>query len=889
MRFRLTLLILGIATVLCADRSLVSWEFHRDGDTLGWQPNASVREVAVREGALQGYTTPNDPILVGPLIHLKPSPFQYVEIRARSDRSGTGELFWANTTQEPYGGFRPGKQLAFQAIGDGRWHLYRLFPFWQSEGQILRLRLDPPDDARIAIDYVRIGELEPASGWRWVDLRGNDASPPRRVFLSPPLQIKARETGWAAIRIWAKRGDSGQFLWAGDSNWGTGSLPLNLRPDGKWHTLNLRLTDSDLWKGRVLAAGVSFPPDAQVEVAAVRFARRPQGSSELRIARFFVDDPINRVGQKVGITAWIGNVGGATSPQAFARLSVKGGLRFESSPTIRIPPLAYSDTHKVHWRLRAERSTRTQVSLLLSASSLSPEKANLRIEIGPKLSVRPACLPDGRRYVPPPHPVHGDYEVGVYYFPGWKTYSRWQVLDNFPERYPVMGYYREGDPEVADWHIKWAVEHGITFFAYDWYWSAGARSLEHALHQGYLKARYRKYLKFCLLWANHNPPKTSSEEDLLKVTDYWIEHYFRLPEYYTIAGKPVVILFSPYRLTEDMGPEAVRRAFEKMRARCQEKGLPGLYLIACSGTGTGELTRLKAEGYDAVSGYNYPTAGIPAGERRYPYDAMIRGYEEIWNAIAGANILPYIAVTAPGWDSRPWHGEAALVRTGSTPAKMKQMLMKARQFTDRHWKEIGQKVVLVEAWNEWGEGDYIEPHRQFGFGYLEAIRDVFAPTHNPPPPVTLRDVGLGPYTLTPPKRTLNWVFRKDGAFLGWDGVYNIQDHTVRGGTMRGTAINNDPAFLSPPVEIDSARYRHIIVHMRMDQGGKGQLFWTTLTSPESEANSIRFPVSGDGQWHTYRLDVGASPNWRGKIVRLRLDPNDHAGSHIEIAQIQVTK
>ena len=84
---------------------------------------------------------------------------------------------------------------------------------------------------------------------------------------------------------------------------------------------------------------------------------------------------------------------------------------------------------------------------------------------------------------------------------------------------------------MADWHIKWAVEHGITFFVYDWYWSQGARQLEHALHDGYFKARYRHLLKFCLLWANHNPPRTSSHEDCLAVTRYWIENYFRRPEH----------------------------------------------------------------------------------------------------------------------------------------------------------------------------------------------------------------------------------------------------------------------------------------------------------------------------------------------------------------------
>jgi hypothetical protein len=68
-------------------------------------------------------------------------------------------------------------------------------------------------------------------------------------------------------------------------------------------------------------------------------------------------------------------------------------------------------------------------------------------------------------YVPEPKPVRGPYEVGVYYFPGWTTANHWQPITPFPERRPMRGWYREGDPELADWQIKWAVEHGITFFA----------------------------------------------------------------------------------------------------------------------------------------------------------------------------------------------------------------------------------------------------------------------------------------------------------------------------------------------------------------------------------------------------------------------------------------
>ncbi|MCL6630097.1 MAG: glycoside hydrolase family 99-like domain-containing protein, partial [Armatimonadetes bacterium] len=70
-------------------------------------------------------------------------------------------------------------------------------------------------------------------------------------------------------------------------------------------------------------------------------------------------------------------------------------------------------------------------------------------------------------------------------------------------------------------------------------------------------------------------------------------------------------------------------------------------------------------------------------------------------------------------------------------------------------------MVFIEAWNEFGEGDYIEPHREFGFAYLDAIRAVFtsaAPSHVD---ITPMDVGLGPYELEKPPTVTSWSFDND--------------------------------------------------------------------------------------------------------------------------------
>ncbi len=76
----------------------------------------------------------------------------------------------------------------------------------------------------------------------------------------------------------------------------------------------------------------------------------------------------------------------------------------------------------------------------------------------------PAMKATKADYVPPPVPAKTTYLVGVVYFPGWKqgTHYGWQRIVPFPERKPALGWYDENNPEVTDWEIKWAVEHGIS-------------------------------------------------------------------------------------------------------------------------------------------------------------------------------------------------------------------------------------------------------------------------------------------------------------------------------------------------------------------------------------------------------------------------------------------
>ena len=77
------------------------------------------------------------------------------------------ELYWTETLEGPYGGFSPEKHRLFHTQGDGKFHVYRIWPFWHAAKKIIRLRFDPPNAGEFDIQWVRIAEQRTAAGFGW--------------------------------------------------------------------------------------------------------------------------------------------------------------------------------------------------------------------------------------------------------------------------------------------------------------------------------------------------------------------------------------------------------------------------------------------------------------------------------------------------------------------------------------------------------------------------------------------------------------------------------------------------------------------------------------------------------------------------------------------------
>jgi hypothetical protein len=348
--------------------------------------------------------------------------------------------------------------------------------------------------------------------------------------------------------------------------------------------------------------------------------------------------------------------------------------------------------------------------------------------------------------------------------PLWKQGTlgkNWHALVPYPERTPLLGYYDEGDPEVTDWEIKWALEHGIHFFLPCWFRAHDNLGkpvktvLGHWLHEGLFHSRYGDKMRFAIMWENVNPIGCSveSEHDLLaNVLPFWIENYFRRPNYLRDDGKPILFIYRPEALTVTLGgEEKTRHAIAKMRAACERAGLNGLIVFGenheiYDKAGQDPTRQMADIGLDYDFSYHWPTftKHMPAGD---PPDIqqVLRAQEQCWqDREAGA--LPYVVTVSMGWDSRPWGSPYSHAMWHLPPPEFKTLCQHAKAYADRQPSgSLANRMILVDNWNEFGEGHYIFPTRQFGFGYLDALREVFATTPTPHKDIVPEDVGLGPY------------------------------------------------------------------------------------------------------------------------------------------------
>ncbi len=334
----------------------------------------------------------------------------------------------------------------------------------------------------------------------------------------------------------------------------------------------------------------------------------------------------------------------------------------------------------------------------------------------------------------------GTYQIGVYYYPGWspgikgaREPDTWAAIKRFPEREPLLGWYRDDRRETLDQQLAWMAGHGIDFLVFDWYWEDG-RPAKQTSVLAYLASEQRKRVQYALLWANHNKePRTLQEWDAL--VDFWLTNHLRNPEYLLVDGKPALYIFSPDVLRDQSRVIGmpVDQLLDRARAKARKAGLAGLYFVLCVPASNYWVKGFAPQaGFDALSAYNYhfEQSGDDAkrGRVSHNFEELDQAYRTQWQWVVKNSKLPYFPPMTSGWDKRPWGGSTVPEHDNSTstPASFESHLRAAKALMDAHPDQTRRTGVIC-CWNEYGEGSHIEPSKRDGMKYLEKIQDVFGP------------------------------------------------------------------------------------------------------------------------------------------------------------------
>lgn len=324
-------------------------------------------------------------------------------------------------------------------------------------------------------------------------------------------------------------------------------------------------------------------------------------------------------------------------------------------------------------------------------------------------------------------------------FTEWTNVARAKPL--FPGHYQPhvpadLGFYDLRLPEAREAQANLAREYGIEGFCYYHYWFGGRRILERPVNE--VISSGEPDFPFCLCWANHswNSVWQGTNETLIEQVypgwdDYaahfdWLLQAFLDPRYIRIEGKPLFVIYKPDDIPD------ITKVMDFWRERAVKAGLPGLYIIGVSHRNEKWDPRERGMDASVMQALPHRDGRIP---RRYlwtkiklalqgnKHELTIWDYKDIRSILLRENEVdwPDYPLVLPNWDNTPRTGMRGLVFQGATPELFREHLHEA---IDRvAARPPDEQIVFLKAWNEWAEGNYVEPDQKWGRAWLEAIRE----------------------------------------------------------------------------------------------------------------------------------------------------------------------
>ena len=334
-----------------------------------------------------------------------------------------------------------------------------------------------------------------------------------------------------------------------------------------------------------------------------------------------------------------------------------------------------------------------------------------------------------------------NYLVGAYYYANWwqnpvpagylKSGVDWRA--QYPQREPAIGWF-DDEQCFVDQEIVLASMGGINFFAFDFYTDrpdqkpGSAANLNNGL-KFYMSSENKRLINFVLVYMNTEANKITDLAEWDIYTDLWVS-YFQDPQYLKINGKPVFIVNFGLPFRADWGGSSVaaKNALQIFRNKAIAAGFPDIIMGGgMPQPSSGNINDAKNNlGYNFLTAYNADYRSLPAGPNNY--NALLSILPATWNLFKQYGLISYAPITVQGYDKRPLGIGTDPYLINKTPELFNQQLQLAKTFLDQNpsmWVE-GQKMLMVNAWNEIGLDSMLTPLLSQGDIYLEQIEAVFS-------------------------------------------------------------------------------------------------------------------------------------------------------------------
>lgn len=354
-------------------------------------------------------------------------------------------------------------------------------------------------------------------------------------------------------------------------------------------------------------------------------------------------------------------------------------------------------------------------------------------------------------YLPQYHPIPENDEWWGKGFTEWTNVGKAKPLfrGHYQPRVPAdLGYYDLRLPIVREEQAELALEAGVEGFMYWHYWFGNGRTLLAEIFDDVLKSGKPDF-PFCLGWANHdwtrrtwNSSAQMHKDVMLLKQNYpgdedIINHFnnvlpaFKDRRYITVDDKPLFLIYDP------MGYPDCSNFIKMWQKLAKDAGLPGIHFVGLAGGWESHYKKVLDLGFDAIIPDNMWNAQVIVNHGyvwhmfkhklrkylpqiapldTYPYKKIIKYLFNDWSSKEYA--YPEII---PNWDRSPRGGRRAVIYTGSTPDLFKEHVEQALSVIAN--KQDQHKILFLRSWNEWAEGNYMEPDLKFGRGYIEALAD----------------------------------------------------------------------------------------------------------------------------------------------------------------------